>query len=137
MVGVATQTCSKRGDTMSDIRRKRVRISSQRQFTIPKEFFDDLGLGDEAFIEFNTRSKQLTIKPTTDATVDFSADILRDLQKEGYTGEELIQKFLEVKSKVPDALEKMKQEALSRKPMTTQSLDDYLDSLEDEEDDDL
>lgn len=132
MVGVLTASLPKRGKTMSNIKRKRVQISSQRQFTILKEFFDALNFKEEAFIEFNVKSKQLSIKPADRDIVDFSADILRNLQQRGYTGEELVNKFIEVKSRIPNALEQMKQEALNGSELTNQSLDEFLDSLEDE-----
>jgi|SRR5699024_1850176 len=136
MIGASSTASLKRGNSMSDIKRKRVRISSQRQFTIPKDFYDALDFKDEAFVEFNAKSKQLSIKPADENdVVDFSVDILRDLQEQGYTGEDLVQKFVEVKSQIPYALEQVKQEALNSPKLTNQSLGEYLDSLDDRDED--
>lgn len=130
---VETLFLSKGVETMGEIRRKRVRISSQRQFTIPKEFYEALNLKDEAIIEYD--GKHLTIKPSDDEVVDFSEYILADLISQGVSGDELLQKFKEIKSNIPDALEKMKASTMQQ-PEITGNLDDYLDSLEDTVEDD-
>ena len=44
-------------------------------------------------------------------TVDFSAEILADLIDQGYTGKELLHKFVETKKKIRPAVEKMIKDA--------------------------
>lgn len=118
-------------ETMEDFSNKikRVKISSQRQINIPKDFYMALDLGDEALVEFT--GKEIIIRPATEEIVDFSTDILTDLVKQGYSGEYLIKEFTKIKSKIPKALETMKNEAVAGS-LVNESLEDYLDSVEDE-----
>ncbi len=71
--------------------RKIVSITGKRQLTIPKKFYEKLNFGKEVecFIEKNT----LVIRPLRLDESAFSVKILRDLVSEGYSGEELIEKF--------------------------------------------
>ena len=62
----------------------------------------------------------------------FSVDILRDLVSQGYEGEELIQKFIEIKAKIPKALERIKQEAMERGGVTG-DLEENFELLEEED----
>lgn len=119
--------------TMEELQGKvrRVRISSQRQISIPKEFYDALNLEDEAIVEF--RGKELIIRPAEQEVVDFSTDILQDLVAQGFAGEELVKEFTRLKTNIPKALERMKEEALEQRAFTG-SLDDALDSFLDEGD---
>lgn len=125
---------SSRGSvTMSELIGKplrRIKVSKQRQINIPKDFYDALDISDEAFIEFT--GKEIVIRPAEFETVDFSEDILKDLVNQGYSGHELVRRFAQVKAEIPKALERMKTEAMM-KPNITGSLDDYLDSLEDDD----
>src|SRR5690625_399731 len=119
--------------TMDELQGKarRVRISSQRQMNIPKEFYDALNLEDEAIVEF--RGKELVIRPAEQEFVDFSADILKDLVAQGYSGDELVKEFTRVKTSIAKALEQMKEEAFQQ-PEFTGSLDAALDAYSDGED---
>ncbi|MED3982372.1 hypothetical protein [Priestia megaterium] len=112
---------------------RRVKISKQRQISIPKEFYDALNLDDEAIVEFT--GKEIIIRPAEYEVVDFSEDILKDLVTQGYQGDDLIKEFSRVKSNIPRALDLMKEEAM-QEPLITGSLDDYLDALEDDGEDD-
>ena len=126
---------SKGSETMSDLIDKplrRIKVSRQRQINIPKDFYDALDIADEAFIEFT--GKEIIIRPADYEKVDFSEDILKDLVQQGYNGEALINRFVQIKAELPKALGRMKEEALSKQKITD-SLDDYLDSLEDDEED--
>lgn len=109
---------------------RRVKVSKQRQVSIPKDFYNALDIDDEVIIEFT--GKELIIRTAGSEDVDFSKDILEDLTARGYTGNELIQEFVKVKSNIPVALDYMKKEAMEH-PLIAESLDDYLDSVEDEE----
>ncbi|MCJ7840652.1 AbrB/MazE/SpoVT family DNA-binding domain-containing protein [Lederbergia sp. NSJ-179] len=122
---------SKERKRMTDIsgkRLRRVKVSKQRQISIPKEFYDALNIDDEATVEFT--GKELIIRPLIAEEEDFSEDILRDLVRQGYTGDELIQKFSKMKRNIPKALDYMKKET-QKQPMVSESLDEYLESLED------
>ncbi|WP_026092560.1 AbrB/MazE/SpoVT family DNA-binding domain-containing protein [Calidifontibacillus oryziterrae] len=111
---------------------RRVKVSKQRQINIPKDFYDALRLTDEALIEFN--GKEIIIRPAKYEVVDFSEDILKDLVRKGYTGEELISEFSRIKSEIPKAIDRMKEEAMQN-PLIAESLGDFLDSLEDDNED--
>ncbi|MFS0614960.1 AbrB/MazE/SpoVT family DNA-binding domain-containing protein [Lederbergia ruris] len=122
---------SKERKRMTDIsgkRLRRVKVSKQRQISIPKEFYDALNIDDEATVEFT--GKELIIRPLIAEEEDFSEDILRDLVRQGYTGDELIQKFSKMKRNIPKALDYMKKET-QKQPMVSESFDEYLESLED------
>lgn len=122
---------SKERKRMTDIsgkRLRRVKVSKQRQISIPKDFYDALNIDDEATVEFT--GKELIIRPLIAEEEDFSEDILRDLVGQGYTGDELIQKFSKMKRNIPKALDYMKKET-QKQPMVSESLDEYLESLED------
>lgn len=47
----------------------------------------------------------------SDDFLDFDTDILRDLVKQGYSGEELIDRFTAMKKEIPKAIDKLAQEA--------------------------
>lgn len=111
---------------------RRVRVSKQRQINIPKEFYEALNLSDEAFVEFT--GKEIVIRPADYEVVDFSEAILKDLVDQGYEGSELVQRFSRIKAEIPAALGRMKLEAMEN-PVITGDLDEYLDSLEDDKDD--
>ena len=127
-------TLLKGRETMSELNEKpirRVKVSKQRQINIPKDFYEALNISDEALVEFT--GKEIVIRPAEYETVDFSEYILKDLVREGYSGDELVQRFIRIKSEIPKALDRMKKETME-KPVITGNLDDYLDSVEDDED---
>ncbi|MBL4954839.1 AbrB/MazE/SpoVT family DNA-binding domain-containing protein [Neobacillus sp. OS1-32] len=130
-----TAILPKGSKAMGELNRKpvrRVKVSKQRQINIPKDFYDALNLSDEALVEFT--GKEIVIRPAEYEVVDFSEDILKDLVHQGYSGEELIQRFSRIKSEIPKALDRMKKEAMEN-PVITGSLDDYLDLVGDDEED--
>lgn len=112
--------------------KRRVRVSQQRQLSIPKDFYLALGLADEAVMEFT--GTEIIIRPATFEEVDFSADILQDLIAQGLSGQELLQEFKKIKAHIPAALKTLEQETMAQ-PVIQGSLDDYLDALEDDEED--
>ena len=109
---------------------RRVKVSKQRQINIPKDFYDALDLVDEALVEFT--GKEIIIRSAEVEQVDFSVDILNDLTDQGYSGQELIRKFSEIKRNIPRALEELKKETMNL-PTINGTLDDYLDSWEDDD----
>jgi len=106
---------------------KRVRISSKRQISIPKEFYDAMHLTDEAIIEFTGTS--LIIKQVSDEVVDCSSEILKDLvEGRGLSGKELIDEFTRIKQGLPSAINKMTAEAMKKSKVHTNTAD-YMASL--------
>lgn len=108
---------------------KRVKISKQRQISIPKEYYTALELREEALVEYT--GKSIIIRPVTEENVDFSEFILRDLIEKGYAGEELINQFKNIKSEIPNALNNMIEET-RHESFVTGNLDEYLDSYDEE-----
>ncbi|WP_047155132.1 AbrB/MazE/SpoVT family DNA-binding domain-containing protein [Aneurinibacillus tyrosinisolvens] len=89
---------------------KRISVSSKRQITIPQKFFEALNIGSE--VKCYVSNNKIIIEPINDSDDDYFTEyILRDLMKEGYQGEELIQKYKEMKSKVRPAVDRMMEEA--------------------------
>ncbi|WP_449355423.1 AbrB/MazE/SpoVT family DNA-binding domain-containing protein [Virgibacillus natechei] len=84
---------------------KRVSVSSKRQISIPKEYFDTLGIENEVYVMLE--SNKLIIKLVTDSAEDFSEEILNDLVNEGYEGTELITEFKQRKSQIQPAIRKL------------------------------
>jgi bifunctional DNA-binding transcriptional regulator/antitoxin component of YhaV-PrlF toxin-antitoxin module len=89
---------------------KRISVSSKRQITIPQKFFEALNISNE--VKCYVSNNKIVIEPVNDSDDDyFTEHILRDLMKEGYQGEELIQRYKEMKSKVRPAVQRMIEEA--------------------------
>ncbi len=97
-----------KGDGMID--KKTVSISSKRQITIPQKFFKVLGFADTA--ECFLRGNELVIRPvSTNTGGEFAEQILRELIDEGYSGEELFEKFKAKQAKIRPAVEALIAEA--------------------------
>ena len=95
---------------MMNTDKKRLRISSKRQITIPQKYYTMLGFGDSA--ECVVRGNELVIRPIRSSSGgEFSEQILADLIKEGFSGNELLEKFRERQAKVRPAVEAMIAEA--------------------------
>ena len=89
---------------------KKVSISSKRQITIPQKFFTLLGFNTEA--ECIMRGNELVLRPVKENTSgEFAEQILADLIRQGYSGEELLVKFKQAQRKVRPAVEAMLAEA--------------------------
>lgn len=110
-------------------KKKRVSISKQRQISIPKEFYDALGLENEAMVEYVGNA--IVIRPPA-TEIDFSKQILEDLVQEGYEGQELVEEFARRKANIKPAIQRLVQEAKDREPIGD-DLDAYLDNLTDED----
>lgn len=80
------------------IKRKTIKVSAQRHLVIPKEFYEALNIGEEVTIELY--EGQLVIKPVIKVSEDFAENLLEKLIEAGYSGEELVAKFKEVKQMV-------------------------------------
>lgn len=77
---------------------KTIKVSAQRHLVIPKEYYDTLNIGEEVTIELH--EGQLVIKPVIKVSEDFAENLLEELIAAGFSGEELIAKFKEVKQMV-------------------------------------
>lgn len=86
--------------------KKRVSISAKRQITIPQKFFTMLGFGTEA--ECSVRGNELVIRPAkTNTGGEFAEQILADLIAQGYSGNELLERFKQMQSQIRPAVESM------------------------------
>ena len=91
---------------MSNIQRKRVSITSKRQFTIPQKFYTELGFGNEAICTM--KDGVLIIEPARTIPEDeFAEQILEDLIYDGYSGIQLLDKFKERRAQLRPAVEKL------------------------------
>lgn len=92
---------------------KIINISAKRQITIPQKFFSKLGFGTEA--ECILRGNEIVIKPANmnyeRNTGEFDREILADLIKQGYSGEELLERFKEAQMQVRSAVEHILEQA--------------------------
>lgn len=80
------------------IKSKTIKVSTQRHLVIPKEYYDTLGISEEVTIELH--EGHLVIKPIIKVDEDFAENLLEELITAGFTGEELVAKFKEVKQMV-------------------------------------
>ncbi|MEK4082221.1 AbrB/MazE/SpoVT family DNA-binding domain-containing protein [Solibacillus sp. FSL K6-1126] len=80
------------------IKSKTIKVSAQRHLVIPKEYYEALQIGEEVTIELH--EGQLVIKPIVKVSEDFAENLLEKLIEAGYSGEELVAKFKEVKKMV-------------------------------------
>lgn len=105
---MATATIPLKGS--ASMESKKVSISSKRQITIPQKFFTLLGFNTEA--ECIMRGNELVLRPVKENTSgEFAEQILADLIRQGYSGEELLEKFKQAQRKVRPAVEAMLSEA--------------------------
>lgn len=89
---------------------KKVSISAKRQITIPQKFFAMLGFDTEA--ECMVRGNELVIRPVkTNMGGEFAEQILADLIAQGYSGNELLDRFKKAQSQVRPAVEAIVAEA--------------------------
>jgi bifunctional DNA-binding transcriptional regulator/antitoxin component of YhaV-PrlF toxin-antitoxin module len=89
---------------------KTVRVTSKRQLTIPKKYFEALQIGERA--RCYMQGEKLVIEPAgVDEFWDFTSDILKELVDENYTGKDLLREFEVRKEKTGQGLERMVAEA--------------------------
>lgn len=89
---------------------KRVTITSKRQFTIPRRFFQTLGFEREAIC--TVMGGRLIIEPArNEPSGELDDLILADLIDEGYAGAELLAEFRARRTKIRPAVEAILAEA--------------------------
>ena len=94
-----------------NINAKIINISKKRQITLPLKFFNELGFNNEA--ECFIRNGEIVIRPYSrnEANTYFSEQILKELIKEGYNGEELLLEFKKRSEETNKAIKKMLSDA--------------------------
>ena len=101
---MATATIPLKGS--ASMESKKVSISSKRQITIPQKFFTLLGFNTEA--ECIMRGNELVLRPVKENTSgEFAEQILADLIRQGYSGEELLENLNRHSEKYRPAVEAM------------------------------
>lgn len=106
--------------------RKRVKISSSRQFSIPKEYYNALGMGDEAIVELH--ENRLVIRPAPKDDPDdnyFTEFIYQDVINEGFEGSDIMKEVNKRKKKIKPAIDAFIEDARKNaKPFDLDSLFD-------------
>ena len=77
---------------------KKVNVSKQRQVTIPKIYFDALGIQEEVTVEMTEEG--LLMKPVAKIPDDFAEQLLERMIAQGLSGQELLDQFKEAKNNV-------------------------------------
>jgi len=86
-------------------------ITSKRQITIPKDFFDELNLRPGK-IKCYVDNGKIILDPLKENNFwDFSSEILCDLIEKGYEDKKLLDKFNEEKKQVKKSISLMLEEA--------------------------
>lgn len=91
------------------MQKKRISVSNKRQITIPIEFFNKLGI--EKKVDCYLQNNSIIIRPAQESSGEFDEQILADLINQGFSGEELLAKFKEVRRQIRPAVERLLDEA--------------------------
>jgi bifunctional DNA-binding transcriptional regulator/antitoxin component of YhaV-PrlF toxin-antitoxin module len=97
----------KSGDAV--MQRKRIAVSQKRQITIPIDFYNEVGI--EAEVECYVRDNAIVIRPVRDDGGAFAEEILGDLIAQGFSGDDLLSKFKNMRRQIRPAVEEMLTEA--------------------------
>ncbi len=89
--------------------RKRISVSRKRQITIPIEFYNKLGIEKE--VECFLQNDAIIIRPVQERSGEFDEPILEDLISQGFSGNQLLEKFKEMRRQVRPAVERLLAEA--------------------------
>jgi len=89
--------------------RKIIKVSRNRQITIPLQFYNYLNLGSE--VECSLEDGAIVIRPLHRETSELSVEILKDLISQGYSGDELIKQFEIQNKNIKKAVSNMLEEA--------------------------
>jgi len=87
---------------------RQINVSEKRQITIPKRFYETLGIGREVICELRENEIVLRRVPQTE---DFSEEILKDLVAQGFKDQDLIREFQRRKAQIRPAVEKLIEES--------------------------
>jgi len=89
--------------------RKIINITGKRQITIPLKFFEKLHFGKE--VECCLTDDGIVLRPLSQGDDTFTMEILKDLVAQGYSGDELIEKFAEQRKLIKKAVGMLIEEA--------------------------
>ena len=89
--------------------KKRISVSQKRQITIPIDFFNAIGVGNE--VECYVRDNALIIRPVRDDGGAFDEEILADLMAQGLSGDALLERFKQTRRQIRPAIERLLDEA--------------------------
>lgn len=89
---------------------KRIKVSGQRQITIPKNYFEKCNLGEQVECLFLKNEGVIVIRSLPKET-EFSEHILEELLRRGCSKDKLLSEFKKLKSKVRPAVELMIEES--------------------------
>ena len=93
----------------SAMERKIINVTGKRQVTIPLRFYERLRFGKE--VECVLTEDALVLRPLSASDDGFTMEILKDLVSQGYSGEELLEKFAEQRRNIKKAIGIMIDEA--------------------------
>lgn len=97
---------------INEMESKIIKISSKKQITIPQAFFEKIGFSEHA--ECILRDNELVVRPLRADTDDYSDLILADLIEQGYSGEQLLNEFRNLKGKMRIAAQNMVDDAIAQ-----------------------
>ncbi len=106
--------------------KRRIRISSKRQITIPAKYYEALGFSKEVDCIYS--NGMLILTPVKKDDPAFAEEILSDLISQGYTGEKLLSEFKRINRQIRPAVEKIIEEADALAKAAT---DNYIDQTDD------
>jgi len=89
--------------------KKRISVSKKRQITIPVEFYNSVGIEKE--VECYVQNNSIVIRPVRESSGEFDEQILADLIAQGFSGQELLDKFKETRRQIRPAVERLLDEA--------------------------
>ena len=75
-----------------------IKISSKRQITIPAKWYREMEFGEYALATWTEEG--ILIQPLEVRDEDVSVDILRHLVAQGYEGDELIEQYRKMQTKI-------------------------------------
>ncbi|MHB8280204.1 MAG: AbrB/MazE/SpoVT family DNA-binding domain-containing protein [Candidatus Humimicrobiaceae bacterium] len=89
--------------------KKRISVSQKRQITIPIEFFNSIGINKE--VDCYVQNNVIVIRPVREVDGEFDEQILADLISQGFSGQELLAKFKDIRHQIRPAVESLLDEA--------------------------
>jgi len=95
---------------VSPMLKKRISVSQKRQITIPIEFFNSIGINKE--VDCYVQNNVIVIRPVREVDGEFDEQILADLISQGFSGQELLAKFKDIRHQIRPAVESLLDEAL-------------------------
>jgi len=111
----------------SPVEKRRIRISSKRQITIPAKYYESLKLSKE--VDCICANGMLILTPVRNDSNVFAEEILADLIEQGYHGEKLLNEFKRISRQVRPAVERLIEEADALAREASVSYIDHTDDI--------